>query len=242
MKNKHLLIALSISAAASFSATSQANDKPWHVGVSINQADLDSVDTISTAQVGAVSRSINIDSDDDTGFGLVVGRTLFTSANGHSIVAELSYASSEHDVENLQFMGNDFFASEGRSEGSVEVETVLARVAYKFDLGSVSPYIGIGIGQSDLEADVRYGGSVGQTPQVTPPFVIGGDSATAIEFRAGAEYQLSDQFGVFLEYSTISVDDIEFSRTGGGPGGLATTIQSGDYDIDSLNLGVKLHF
>jgi len=234
MNNKHTLIALGIAAAASFTV--------WHVGVSVNQTDLDSVDTVSTSQVGGVNRIINIDSDDETGFGLAVGRTLFTSANGNSLIAELSYANSDNDVENLQFMDNNFLASDGLSEGSLEVETILARVAYKFDLGRVSPYIGVGIGQSDLDVDVRYGGSVGQAPQSVPPFASGGDSATAIEFRVGADVKLSEQVGLFVEYSTLSVDDVEFSRTGGGPGGLATTTQSGDFDIESLNLGLKFHF
>jgi len=48
--------------------------------------------------------------------------------------------------------------------------------------------------------------------------------------------------GVFLEYTRTDVDDIEFSRRGGGPGGLATTTQAGDYEFDSLNLGVNFRF
>jgi len=240
--NKNTLIAISFATAASFSSASLAEDNLWHIGVSLNQADLSEVDTTSTSQVGGVTRIINIDADEETGFGLTLGRTLFTSGNGNALIAELSYASSDHDVENLQFMNNNFLASEGRSEGSAEVETILARLTYKFDLGRFDPYVGVGIGQSDLEVDVRYGGSIGTAPGTQPPFATGSDSATAFEVRVGVEYEISDNFGLFLEYSATSVDDIEFSRIGGGPGGLATTTQSGDYDVDSLNLGVNFHF
>lgn len=242
MNTKKSLLALSIATAAAFSSMSHAADNPWYVGISINQADLSDVDTLSTAAVANVTRRIDIDTDSETGFGLTLGRTLFTASNGNTLSAELNYSNSDHDVENLRFMNNNFLASEGRSEGSVDVETILARLTYKFDLGSFNPYVGIGLGQSDLEVDVRYGGSVGQPRGARPPFATGGDSATAFELRAGVEYELSDNFGIFLEYTSTDVSDIEFSRTGGGPGGLATTEQSGDYDIDSFNLGLNYRF
>lgn len=241
MNTKSKLIALAISTMA-FNSVASAADKPWYVGISINQADLDTIETVSTEQVAGVSRTIGIDSDDETGFGVTIGRTLFTQGNGNKLSVELNYANSDHDLEELRFMGNSFVTSEGASEGSVEIETILARVKYEFNVGKFKPYVGFGIGQSDLEVDIRYGGSVGSAPTTQPPFATGGDSATAIELRAGLEYEVSDSVGLFIEYSTTDVDDIEFSRTGGGPGGLATTTQSGDYDVDSLNLGINFYF
>ncbi|MBL4671526.1 MAG: porin family protein [Arenicella sp.] len=240
--NKKTLLAFGLSAAISFGSTATAADNPWHIGLSINQANLSDISTSSTSQVANVTRNINIDTDDQTGFGITIGRTIFSNNNGNKLIAELSYANNDHDLENLQFMNNNFAASEGRSEGSVEVETISARLTYKFELGKIAPYVGLGIGQSDLEVDVRYGMSVGTASTSRPPFATGGDSATAVEFRIGAEYQLSDSLDLFLEYSAVTVDDIEFSRTGGGPGGLATTTQSGDFDVNSVNLGLKFNF
>jgi len=114
-------------------------------------------------------------------------------------------------LEGLQFLGNTFSVDAGTAEGSVELETLLARAVYKFDLGSFKPYLGVGIGETDLEVDARYGASVGQ----------------------GFQAQ---------QYTTTDVDDVEFFRTGGGPGGLATTTQSGDFDFDQVNLGAKFRF
>ena len=241
MKTNNKLIAALIGALA-FSNIANADDKPWYVGISANQADLDTVETVSTEQVADVSRTIGFDSDDETGFGVTIGRNVFTQSNGNKLSVELSYATSDHDVEELRFQSNPFLASAGAAEGSSEVETILARVKYEFNVGKFKPYLGLGIGQSDLDVDIRYGGSVGSAPTTQPPFATGGDSATALELRAGFEYRLTEVIGLFAEYTTTDVDDIEFSRTGGGPGGLATTTQSGDFDVESINVGINFHF
>jgi len=233
---------VALAVAASVSLSANAADTNWYVGLSANQADIDSVDTVSTAQVGGVSRLLNLDADDETGFGIKLGRNVFTQANGNTLSLELSYSNLDNDIENIQFMNNNFSSTAGTAEGSLEVETILARAVYKFDLGNFKPYVGIGIGESDLEVDARYGGSIGSASQTQPPFASGSDSATALELRAGVEYSVTDQIGVFLEYTTTDVDDVQFSRLGGGPGGLATTTQEGDFEFDSLNLGVSFHF
>jgi len=58
----------------------------------------------------------------------------------------------------------------------------------------------------------------------------------------GAELGLSETVGVFLEYTFTDVEDLSFSRTGGGPGGLATTTQTADFDTESINLGLNFRF
>lgn len=241
MNIKQSIISAALISATSLVSTASAADNAWYVGISTNNAELSDVNTSSEPLAG-VTRRIDVVSDDSTGFGIKAGRTLFTSGNGNKLSVELSYSSTDHDIENIAFMDNDFLASDGRSEGEVEIDTVLARLVYKFELGKFNPYVGLGIGQSDFEIDGRYGMSVGQGPQARPPFSTGGDSATAIEYRVGAEYSFTDQLGVFLEYSTTDVSDIQFDRRGGGPGGLATTTQTGDFDFDSLNLGLNFSF
>lgn len=234
-----LLIGL---AAAITAPSAYAEDTAWYVGINVSETDLDNIDTNSTSQVGGVTRRIGIDTDSDTGFGITVGRSLFTSDNGNTLSVELNYSESDHDLENLRFMNNNFLASEGRGAGSAEVETIQARLKYQFDLGAFKPYLGVGISQSDLSVEAIYGGSIGSTPGAQPPFAIGSDSATSIELRAGLAYQLTDSLDAFIEYTSNDVDDIEFSRRGGGPGGLATTTQEGDFEFDSVSLGINFRF
>ncbi|MEM7360066.1 MAG: outer membrane beta-barrel protein [Pseudomonadota bacterium] len=241
MKSKFSLIAMAFAGSLA-TTTIHAQENPWYVGLSANFVDLGSIETLSTAQVANVTRRIGIDSDDETGFGLTVGRTVFTQGNGNNLSLELNYSNSDHDIEEVRFMNNVFLTSEGRAAGSTEIETILLRAKYQFDLGRFQPYVGLGIGESDLSVEALYGASIGSQLATVPPFANGSDSATALELRAGLEYQINDSFGVFVEYSSTDVDDVEFSRRGGGPGGLATTTQSGDFDFDSLNVGLNFRF
>ncbi len=241
MKTRNKILAALISTLA-FNNIANAEERPWYFHFSLNQADLDTVETLSNEEIAGVSRTIGFDNDDATGFGATIGRTILTQDNGNKLSVELNYTNSDHDVEELRFQSNPFLASEGTAAGSAEVEGILARVKYEFNVGKFKPYLGLGIGQSDLEVDIVYGGSVASVPGTQPPFAQGSDSATAFELRAGFEYRLTDLVGLFAEYTTTDVDDIEFSRTGGGPGGLATTTQSGDFEVDSINFGINFHF
>ena len=241
MKIKNTLLALGLASFA-MASNSYAADKPWYVNVSVNQTDLSSVNTQSTEQLAGVTRLIGIDTDDDTAFGITLGRTIWTQGNGNTLSLELNYSTGDYELEELRFMNNVFLADAGTAQGELEVETILARVKYQFDLGSWKPYLGLGIGQSDLSVEALYGGSIGSTFGTQPPFADGSDSATAVEFRAGIEYQVNDYIGVFLEYANTESDDVQFSRRGGGPGGLNTTTQSGDFDYDSINLGLSFRF
>lgn len=238
-KRKVLLPILAISLLPI--AAQADSDNAWYVGVSVESTDVNDINSVSEPFAG-VARRIDIESDSDTGIGLKFGKTLFTAENGNQISVELSYASSEHDIENIAFMGNDFLASEGRSEGTIEVDTLLLRAMYQFDFGSFKPYVGIGLGEVDFSVDGRYAASVGTSGQTTPPFATGGDSASAIQYRLGAEYSISSNLGLFIEYTATDVDDIEFLRRGGGPGGLTTTNQQGDFDIDTLGVGLNYRF
>ena len=136
---------------------------------------------------------------------LTFGYTVFSQSNGNALSVELNYSNGEFDLEELRFMDNVFLDSSGTASGELEVESILARVKYQFDLGKYKPYLGLGIGQSDLSVEAIYGGSIGSEIGTQPPFAQGSDSATALEFRAGVEYEINDSFGVFLELSLIHI-------------------------------------
>lgn len=241
LNKKTNFIATTLASLTMMSSAVQAENN-WYVGINLDSVDVSDVDTQSTSQVGGVTRRLNLEQDSDTGIGLKVGKTLFTTGAGHEFSLELNYAKSEHDIDNIRFMDNNFATSEGRAAGEVEVETVLLRALYKFELGTIDPYIGLGIGSVDFSGDGVYGGSVGTPAGSQPPFFIADDSATAVQFRIGAEYELNDNIGFYIEYTKTDVDDIEFDRRGGGPGGLATTNQEGDFDFDTFGIGINYRF
>ena len=215
-----------------------------YVGVNVGNTDLTDLDTSSPETPAIASRTLDIDSDDDTSFGFKLGYNVLGDRDENRFNVELYYQNSEHDAESLNFNSGaiNFEDSAGNLEGDLEVETILLRATYEIELGAIDPYFGIGIGQSDLDVDVRYGGSVGSASGTQPPFASSSDDATAIEIRIGGEYSVSKNVGIYLEYSYLKVDDVTFSRTGNGPEGLATTEQTDDFSVDSLNLGVNFKF
>ena len=243
MSFKKMILPTTIIATMGIASISTANaDSGWYIGAKLNFVDGTDVDSTSTEPVAGVSRRLRVDGDSDTDLGIHIGKTIWKSKSGDSLSLELSYADSEQDISSITFMDNNFSASQGTAEGSFSFESILLSAIYKWNIGQVNPYVGLGVGSVDFDVDGRYGGSVGLGQQASPPFATSGDSATAINFRVGLEYNISKQFGLFAEYSKTDVDDIEFSRTGGGPGGLATTSQEGDFDFDTFSIGVNYRF
>ena len=216
-------------ALASASISTQASAADWYVSASLLSSELDSVNTQSTSPVAGVTRSIDLEADDESGLQLSIGRTLLEQDNGNTLSLELSYADVDFDAENIAFMGRDFIAANGGSEGNFEFEALTLSAVYQFNFGDFKPFVGVGIGQADFAVDGRYGGSVGQGNQARPPFITGDDKATAVSFKLGLEYSLSENWGLFAQYDVIDVDEVQFSRTGGGPGGLPQQLKKATF-------------
>ena len=212
----------------------------WYLSGFIASVDTDSFDVNSDASVGGVVRSVDISSDEDFGYGLAIGRSLIETDSG-SFFIELGYQDSENDVEGINFNGNNFSDSAGTAAGDLSVETLSLTAIYRFNTGKFKPYLGFGIGYTDADLDIRYGGSV-NGPAGSPPFINDSDSAFSVQYRVGAEYSITDNIAILAEYRYLDADDINVNRTGGGPGGLATTSQEGDFSQESYILGLKYSF
>ncbi len=233
MSVKSTLVATAAISAFSLSAHAASG---WYVSGNVASTDIDTISTIS-APLAGTPRSIDLSSDSDTGFGLAIGRTVADYANG-SLLIELGWNQAESDIEEVVFNTNSFRADQGRSVGDISVQTFSVDAIYQFGKSSLKPYLGFGIGLTDVDIDVRYGGSV-NAPAGSPPNINDSDNVLSLQYRAGLEYSVNNSWGVFAEYKFVDVDDISVSRIGGGPGGLATTSQEGDFDIGSFLLGVK---
>ena len=235
---KYMIAAAGVSML--FAGTAQAHSG-WYVGVNIGEAGLTDIDSTSSEAIGGAVRSLDIDTDSDTSYGFKVGYNVVghEDKGENRFNIELYYQNSDHDIDGITFQEND----QAFIDGSIDAEIILLRASYEIELGAIDPYFGIGIGEADLDFDARYGGSVGAVDG-TPPFASGSDSSTAIEFRVGAQYSISKNFSLFLEYSYLTADDITFDRLGSDPdnGILAVTEQSDDFSLDSFNFGVNFKF
>ena len=133
LKKNVFNLAAIVAMSASVSATALAEDSPWSISTSVLSTDLDTAET-SSAPIAGVSRTLDIGTDTDTGFGISVGRTLFEQSLGR-LRAEVAYTNTDLDIENINFLGNDF--SGDAVGGDVEVESIFARLVYQFELGKL---------------------------------------------------------------------------------------------------------
>ena len=221
-----------------FTMISYSANAEWYVSGNISQIDLDSIDTESAPLAGS-TRRVDLDSDSDTGLGIAVGKKIADHSNG-GLLLELNYQQSSVDIDEITFNGRLFSSDIGTAAGEIDIQTFGLDLIYQFDNGYWKPYVGAGIGITDVDVDAIYGGSIGAAPG-TPPNINDSDSALSMRIRAGIEYAVSDAWGIFAEYQYQNVDDITVNRIGGGPGGLATTAQEGDFSSNSWLFGIKFN-
>lgn len=204
---------------ASMASTTQA---AWYTESSVLHSDLDDTSLSSTG------RDVNASFDEDTGFSTAIGYEF----NG-GLRLEGEYLSTENDTETVVFNGNNFSGSAAR--GSIETESIFFNIIKVFNNdGTYSPYIGAGIGFTDVESDISYGNG--------PAAINDSDEVFSYQFLAGLDVAFSKKFSGFVEYRFVAADDVNLNRFGGGPGGLQTTSQEGDVELDAFALGLRYSF
>ena len=106
-------------------------------------------------------------------------------------------------------------------QGEIESTSVFANVYYDFGEDAFQPYIGGGIGFSDV--DVTYNPSgVG--------IIDDGETKFAYQVKAGATYALQNNWEVFGEYTYRATEDIEVNNDL-FPGGLDIENQSNLFSV-----------
>lgn len=217
LSQRHLLPALILAGAQMATiGTAQAG---WYGETTILNSDLDDTSLNSTG------RSVNATFDEDIGFSSALG---YEFAGGWRLEGE--YISTENDTEQVNFNGNIFTGSNAR--GNIETESVFLNVIKAFNSeGVYSPYIGAGIGFTDVESSVNYGGG--------PAAINDSDEAFSYQFLAGLDISFSEKFTGFVEYRFLATDDVNLNRLGGDN---VTTSQEGDIEYDAFAIGLRYAF
>ena len=137
-----------------FAGTAQAHSG-WYVGLNIGQAGLTDLDTTSSEAIAGTVRSLDLETDSDLSYGFKVGYNVVghESRGENRFNVELYYQNSDHDIDGIEFQGND----QGIIGGDIEAEIILLRASFEIELGAIDPYFGIGIGEADLDIDGFYG-------------------------------------------------------------------------------------
>ncbi len=195
----------------------------WYVESSIIESDLSDSSLVSTG------REVNGTFDSDIGFAGAIGYTHSENSLG-ALTLEAEYLSTQNDTSTINFNGNDFSGS--NVAGSIETQSIFINAIQSFGDGAVIPYVGVGLGYSQVESDIAYNPTLSAR-------INDDDNTFSYQFIAGLNVPFSDNFTGFAEYRYVDFGDVELSRTGGGPGGVATTTQSGDIDLDAFAIGLR---
>ena len=88
-------------------------------------------------------------------------------------------------------------------QGEIESTSLFANVYYDFGDGQLQPYVGAGIGFSDVNVTYRPSG-VG--------IIDDGETKFAYQVKAGATYAFENNWEVFGEYTYRATDDVEVNN------------------------------
>lgn len=109
--------------------------------------------------------------------------------------------------------------------GDVTAFSIMANAWYEFDMdGSISPFVGAGIGWADVEYDVG-----------DPADVSGSDSGIAWQVGAGISFDMSEKTALRIEYRYMEVPDLEILHDG-------VDLGIDSYEAQSVIVGFKVDF
>lgn len=118
--------------------------------------------------------------------------------------------------------GNGTYAS--AANGDISSAALMANGYYDFTTdSSLKPYIGAGIGMAQVDAEYKNFGAVLESAS---------EMLFAYQGIVGTNYEISDDFGLFLEYKYFATSDIEIGAAGA----------EGNYDNHSVFAGIKINF
>ena len=169
---------------------------------------------------------------------------------GYSAGAMVGYSFGGPRVEfeyNYRNNGANTIATQGGTQsasGDLTANSYMLNVMYDFDTGSKwVPYVGLGLGMSDIKADNIHSSATGQDGS----YLNGGGNKFAAQFIVGAEYQINDKFGVTIDWRGLWASNATFNYgigcKNGGTGACAQTgAVSYDYWNGAINLGIRYKF
>ncbi len=168
---------------------------------------------------------------------------------GYSTSGQLGYSTGNGPRFELEYTYRDNSASTivtrtsgtQAATGSLTSTAYMLNFLYDFDTGSEwVPYVGFGLGMANVKAnDIRSNDN--------SSYLTGGGDEFAAQFIFGAEYQVSDNVGITMDWRGLWVGNATFNYGFGCPSGdCSAGGQSGATDYDywngAANLGIRIKF
>jgi|GEM_PF-6100823 len=207
-------------------ATFSSAHADWYTETTLLQTNLDNTSLNSTG------RNADIAVEDEITFAGSIGYQFDANSAG-TFRIEGEYLVSDNDVTSVNFNNNVF--SGANVAGSLETQSVFVNAIQSFGSGAVQPYVGAGIGYTRVESDAAYNPTLSAV-------IDDSDSTFSYQLLAGLDIPFSERFTGFVEYRYVDVGNVDLNRVGGGPGGVATTSQSGDINVEAFGVGLRYQF
>ena len=172
---------------------------------------------------------------------------------GYSAGAQLGFATGNGPRFEFEYNYRDNGASTIATVGGTQGATgnltstnYMLNFLYDFDTGSQwVPYVGLGLGMADIKANNIHSSNT----SANGSYLSGGGNEFAVQFIFGAEYQVSDKFGITIDWRGLWASNATFNYgincAAGGTGSCAagqTGVIDYDYWNGALNLGVRIKF
>ncbi len=205
-----------ILAVAMILSASVVNAQGWYAGAFGSYSSADDIG------FGTALGTVKTTFDRGTGLGLFVGYDF----DGIRIEGDWSWR--EFSVEDHILGGAKLPGPTGEADST----SYMLNAFYDFNRdGTVQPYVGVGVGFTDVEVE-KFG--VAPVPEV----LNDQDSAFSYQIMAGLGFEISKTVALFVDYRFQSTSDLTVTVTPGA-GGVSTDI---DWDVQDVAGGVRFSF
>lgn len=187
----------------------------------------DSEAELETRSRGTIGGDIEL--SDETGFALALG---FETRGAQQVELEIAFRS--FDIEGASGVRVDSHSVPAgyTLTGDVETWSLTINARQLFEVGSVRPYIGGGLGFA------RHDGTAALAVQPMPPFLpeglageeSGDDTVVSYQFMAGVEVELAEGTQFFGGYRYMATADLEIERL------------TASYATHAVEAGIRIRF
>lgn len=147
----------------------------------------------------------------DTGFG-ITGAIGNAFDNGFRTEVELGYRTNDMDEASVSGLGS------ASIDGDVSTLSLMVNGLYDFMPGNtVSPFVGVGIGFANVEADIDFAGSED-------------DNVLAYQLAAGVAFPVNPNMNIDVQYRLFGTEDPDFDDV------------EAEYTTHNLMVGLRYSF
>lgn len=187
---------------------------------------------LSDLEIVSDAGSINLNGQNGLGLGAAFGQI-----QGKNLRSELEFSYRNHDVENLFLSDLGSGRETINGVGDIESYAGMLNLYWEFvDLcgGSLSPYIGAGVGAVNVSADMRLSGGQDALSD-------GEDSSFAYQYIVGVNYKVRPYSDLFVEYRHFAADSLRLD-TNLPAGSLLDGDGELNYQTNNIFFGMRLKF